>query len=240
MEYDLLTAEQEAIRSLMDLFEQAKKCQQLHERARMTLPEPLKRMLGMSTNGTKKAVVSIPPPERPPLPIGAESDWVSIPVASAFPTSIALALLRDGEGPVPARDVVAGVLAIRPDVPRGSVNNIGTRLDGTVIARSKKGWELINPETAPILSDGMIWGAPAIFSKTELAVHRKEAVLHLIRTVRAGLQTSQIIEHLQNCPWVHAPISKELVQDDVEYWFKEGKIKRSGNSKKWIVKPERD
>jgi hypothetical protein len=240
MEYDLLTAEQEATRSLMELFEQAKKCQQLHERAQMTLPEPLKRMLGMSTNGTKKAVMSIPPPERPPLPIGADSDWVCIKAEDAYPTSVALAFLREVGGPVAAKDVVSGVIQILPEVRPGSISNLGTRLDGKEINRSKDGWELINPDTAPILSDGIIWALPAMFSMQELAVHRREAVLHLIRTVRAGLQTSQIIEHLQNCSWVHAPVSKELVQDDVEYWFKKGKIKRSGNSKKWVVKPERD
>lgn len=240
MNFDLLTAETEAAQSLIELIAQAKRCRDLHERARMTLPEPLKRVLGISTNGSKKPVVSIPPPERPPLPVGADSDWVCIRAKDAYPTNVTLAVLRGADGPMMARDVVSAVIDILPNVPRGTVNNLGTRLHGNTIKRSREGWELIHPETAPILQDGMIWGSPTVFSKQELAVHRREAVLHLIRTVPAGLQTSQIIDHLKNCSWVHAPISKELVQNDVEYWVGEGRIKRSGNSKKWVVKPERN
>jgi hypothetical protein len=240
MNFDLLTAEHEAAQSLSDLITQAKRCRDLHERARMALPEPLKRMLGINTNGSKKPVVSIPPPERPSLPVGADSDWVCIKASDAYPTSVALAVLRGSDGPMMAKDVVSAVTDILPNVRRGSINNVGTRLHGKEIKRSKEGWELIHPETAPILQDGMIWGSPTVFGKQELAVHRREAVLHLIRTVPAGLQTSQIIDHLKNCAWVHAPISKELVQDDVEYWFAENKIKRSGNSKKWVVRPERN
>lgn len=238
MNYDLITAESEASKALVELIEQAKKCVQLHERARMTLPEPLKRMLGISTNGNKKAVVSVPPPERPQIPIGAESDWVCIKAKDASPTSVALALLRTGT--LAAKDIVAGVKDILPDVSPGSIYNIGSRLDKKVLNKSEDGWELINPEMAPILQDGMIWAPAAIFSKQELAAHRREAVFHLIRTNHSGLQTSQIIDQVKNCSWVHAPISKELVQDDVEYWVREGKIKRSGNTKKWVVKPERD
>ena len=237
MNYDLFTAEHEASKALIELLEQAKRCQQLHERAQMTLPEPLKRLLGLSTNG-KKPVVSVPPPERPPIPTGAESGWVCIKASDASPTSVVLALLRNGI--IPTRDVVTGVKNILPDVSPGSIYNIGSRLDKKTIKRSNEGWELIKSETAPILQDGMIWAPPEIFSKQELAAHRREAVFHLIRTNRSGLQTSQIIDQLKNCSWVHAPLSKELVQDDVEYWVTKDKIKRSGNSKKWIVKPERE
>jgi hypothetical protein len=204
----------------------------------MTLPEPLKRMLGLSSNGNKKIVATVPPPQRPPAPAEAKSDWICIDAKDAYPTNLALAVLRRNDKPTKAKEVVAGVTSIRPDVRRGSVNNLGTRLDKKAISRTKAGWTLINPETAPILENGLIWGPPAIFNKQELAAHRREAVLHLIQTFRTGLLTSQIIEQLENCPWVHAPLSKELVQDDVEFWFEAGRIKRSGNSKKWVLKPE--
>jgi len=99
--------------------------------------------------------------------------------------------------------------------------------------RSKAGWSLLSPESAPILHDGYIWGPPEIFTTQELAVHRREAILHLLRFYRAGLQTSQIIELLQKCAWVHAPVNKELVQDDVQLLSKAEKIRRRGNSRKW-------
>jgi hypothetical protein len=243
MAFDLLTAEQEAIQSLSDLIAQAKRCQALHERARMTLPEPLKRMLGLSTNGSGKvAVANVSPPERPPLPIGAGSDWVSIPATAAYPQSLILAFLRNADAPVPVAHLIASAQAIQPDIRKGSIHNIGTRLErNELITRSKEGWELLTPEEAPILDQELIWAPAKILTMQELAAHRREAVLHLLKTFRTGLQTSQLIEVLQNCPWVHAPVSKELVQDDVELLSKApAKIKRRGASKKWEVIAEKN
>lgn len=239
MNFDLLTAEQEAAQSLIDLIEQAKKCQRLYERAQMPAPEALKRLLGANGNGHKQTVANIPAPDRPTAPREAESDWVSIDVQSAFPNSIVLAILRNAGGPLTVRQVVAAVESIRPDTSAGTIANIGTKLDGDVITRSKDGWELIYPDAAPILHAGLIWGPPDTFNKYELAAHRRDAILHILSTVRGGLMTSQLIEFLQNSPWVHAPVNKELVQDDVELLSKDGKIRRRGASKKWELAPEK-
>ena len=61
-----LDAEREALKSLMDLYDLAKKCQQLHESAGMPVPEPLKRFLGMSdasqNAGALKRGASVEPP----------------------------------------------------------------------------------------------------------------------------------------------------------------------------------
>jgi hypothetical protein len=234
MDFDSLAAEQEAAQSFVELVAQAKRCQQLYERANMTLPESVKRFFSLHTNG-KKLVASVPPPERPPLPSEAEANWVSIRIEDAYPQNVALALLRSAGGTLAVKDLIEEFEARLENVNRGTVYNVGPRLDTAgIITRSDGVWELIKPENAPILHENLIWAPASVFNKQELAAHRRDAIIHVLRTFRAGLQTSQIIEVLQNCPWVHAPVNKELVQDDVQILSKApAKIKRRGNTKKW-------
>ena len=128
------------------------------------------------------------------------------------------------------KNVVSGVQALRPDISTGTIYNLGKRLDGISLKRSSEGWELISPETAPILQGDLVWGAAETFTTHELAAQRRDAILHILSIYRTGQQTSQLIEMLQSCAWLKAPINKELVQDDVEILNKDGKIKRRGNT----------
>ena len=77
-----------------------------------------------------------------------------------------------------------------------------------------------------------------MFNKQELAAHRRVGVLHLLRLHPAGLQTTQILEQLRNCAWLHAPVNKELIQADMEFLEGQKKVRRRGNSKKWELVPE--
>jgi hypothetical protein len=239
MSINQLDAEHEAIGSLMELLEQAKKTQRLYERAHMSLPEPLKRMLGMNGTGTNSPSPRfMPEPQNPSRPIEAATDWIYIRVENATPTSIALALLRKSKEPIRARDMVSAVQAILPEVNSGTIANIGSRLHGTLLRRTDDGWTLEKPEAAGVIADGFLWGPPTIFGVHELAAHRRDAIRHLLANFPAGLQTSQIIEELRRCvSWMRAPISKELVQDDVEVLAKDGEIRRRGASKKWELMP---
>src|SRR6266540_3615999 len=94
-----IDSEREALESLMGLFEQAKKCQQLYEKAHMAIPEPLQRFLGINGIGSNKqsgpsgSGVQIPPPEKISEPEGAENGWIWINVEDASPTSVTLAIL---------------------------------------------------------------------------------------------------------------------------------------------------
>jgi hypothetical protein len=240
MEYDLFTAELEAIQSLNKLVEQARECRQLHERANMPVPELLRRMFAMNGQGDRKVVALIRPPETPPRPREADSDWISISVKDAYATSMVLALLRDADGPIPPKAILAQVHEIRADIPSGTIYNLGARLDGTSIKRSDEGWELLTPTTAPILQGDLVWGASDFFSKQELAAHRRDAILHVLGIYPTGQQISQLIEMLKNCAWLKAPVNKELVQDDIEILRKDGKVKRRGNTRKWelVDKPD--
>lgn len=246
MSIDQITAEQEALQSLVKLLEQARRCQMLYERAHMSFPEPLKRVLGMSSaSGTMSQASStnltIPPPDPPPTPQIAKSDWIWIKREDATPTTVALAVLRGAKSPMRARDVVGQVTEILPNVPRGSVNNIGTRLSGTQIERTDEGWRLTNQDSGAVIFEGHLWGPPAIFHKVELAVHRRCAILHLLSFFPGGLQPRQILEQLRRCTWVHAPVNKDLLKADLEILEKEKKIRKVGNSGKWeLTKEQKD
>lgn len=240
MTVDLFNAELEAQRSLLDLYEQAKKCQVLFEHAHIALPEVLKRVLGMSAATDKSSASRIVAPQRPPMPPEAEQNWISIRDKEATPTTIVLAILRAAKAPVRARDLNDRVMDILPNVLRGSISNIGSRLDDKLIRRTKEGWELLKPESAGVLHKGFVWGPPSVFGKSELAAQRREALLHLLDSFESGLQIVQIVEQLKGCPWIVAPINKDLVKEDIGVLAEEGKIKRRGNSKKWELSPAQD
>jgi hypothetical protein len=243
MSFDQITAEQEATQSLVKLLEQARRCQLLYERAQMAFPEPLKRLLSMNgaaTVAVARREISIPAPQPPPAPTSAKPDWLWIPQESATPTSITLAILRASKTPMPAREVVAKVMDVLPNVPRGSVNNIGTRLNGKSIYRQDSGWQVINPEGAGILHEGYLWGPREFFHKYELAVHRRAAILHILSFFQGGLQPRQLLEQLRKCSWVHAPVNKDLLKADLEILDQNEKIRRVGNSGKWELAPAKE
>lgn len=239
MSTDPIAAEREAFESMSKLLEQAEECRRLFERANLTFPETLKRVLGM--NGTSRTAVRlyIPPIERNSRPPEALDNWLSISVKEAMPTSIVKAALRAANEPIPARKMVDIVTSILP-VPAGTVYNVGPRLEASkLILRSKQGWLLISKEQGGVLHDGFLWGPEGIFEKTEIAAHRREAILHLLQCNRSGLQVAQLVEHLQSCKWVHAPVNKDLLKGDIEELRKDGKVRRVGNSKKWEASDEK-
>jgi hypothetical protein len=174
------------------------------------------------------------------MPPAAKSDWVWIRQEDATPTSIALALLRAAKEPVRARDIVAQVMEILPNVPKGSVNNIGTRLSGKLIGRTEDGWRLISQDSAGMLNEGYLWGPREIFQKYELAAHRRDVILHVLVFFQSGLQSRQLLDQLRHCAWVHAPANKDLLKADLEVLDKEQKIRRVGNSGKWELAPAKD
>lgn len=236
MTADLFNAELEAQRSLLDLYEQARKCQQLFEQAHIALPEVLKRVLGMSGTAHKATVSHVSAPERPPMPPEAEQHWISIRDKEAMPTSVVLAILRKAKAPMRPRDLNERVMEVLPNILRGSISNIGTRLKDKAIRMTGQGWELIAPENAGVLYKGHFWGPPAIFAKQELASHRRDAILHILEHFSGGLQIVQIVDELGKCDWVRAPKNKDLVKDDMGILAELGKVRR-GSSKKWALVP---
>jgi len=239
MTHDLFNAELEAQRSLMELYEHAEACRIAFERANIPLPEVLKRVLGMNGVGVKKTSQAIiPHPEKPPIPAGAGPDWIWINAKDATPTSLVMAFLREAPGSVlRSRDVVAKVQQILPNVSRGTISNVGTRLGGLNIELTQDGWLLRNHEKAGIVSKGYLWAPPNALTKSELAAQRRDGIIHLLGVFDSGLQIVQLVDHLRNCAWIAAPINKDLVKEDIGILAEQKKIRRRGNSKKWELVP---
>lgn len=237
MSDDLFSAELEATRSLVELYEQAQKCQTLFERAHMALPEPLRRVLGMNATGEKaSAPPNIAGPEKPPMPLDAAPDWVWIKASEASPASVVLALLRAAKAPVRPKELISQVTSIVTDAAAGSIYNVGPRLDSRqVIRRSEDGWELIKPESAGLIHKGFFWGPPSVFGKQELAAQRRAALLHVLGFHPTGLQIVQILQQLKRCSWVVAPVNKDLVKEDIGVLKELGKVKKRGNTKNWEI-----
>jgi hypothetical protein len=236
MSDDIFSAELEATRSLVELYEQAKKCQTLFERAHMALPEPLRRVLGINGAGEKSAKPSnISPPEKPSMPVDAAPDWIWIKAIDASPASVTLAVLRASKGAVRPKDIIDRVTAIL-DVPAGTIYNVGPRLEKQqVIRRNEEGWVLLKPENAGLVYKGNFWGPLSAFGKVEQAAQRREALLHVLSFHPTGLQIVQIVQQLKRCSWVVAPINKDLIKEDIGVLAALKKVERQGNTKNWKI-----
>jgi hypothetical protein len=201
---DDIQNEQDALQSLMELYDLAKRCHMLYEKAHMPPPERLKRFLGITEEREELKVVSphvafrplthIPPPDRPEAPREATDEWIWIRLSDAVVSSVILAALRSSTEPMRARDVKEFVLNALPNAASGSIPNAGTRLqeDG-VIERIDDGWKLLRPESAGIIHGGFLWANPSVLMKPEIAAHRRDAILHILRHFPTGLQVVQIV-----------------------------------------------
>lgn len=218
----------------------ARKCLQLHERAHMAPPEPLRRLLGiehLEAATPARLTAQIPPPHKN-RPQRANSEWIWIPAKDAAPTSLLPAVLLASPEPMSAGEAIDGVLNLAPTLIKGSIYNSGTRLQKEGIIDRKAGlWHVIKPERVGVIDDGLLWGHPSMFGKEELAIHRREAILHILRHFQMGLQIVQLVEQLRNCSWMKAPANKDLLKADVKILEKEGKIRRRGGSNKWELTP---
>ena len=241
MNWDQIQAEEEAYQSVMALLAQARKCQELHVRAGFALPERVQRLLGLANENGRKQTPHISAPESRNPPKEAGADWIAIEPRDAIVTTVTLAVLRATNGDaLRSKDVTDRVLELLPEATSGGVANAGTRLSAErVIDRGDDGWRLLKPERAAVIHDGRIWGPAAVFSSHEIAAHRREAVVHVLKQFPSGLQMIQIVEQLKNCPWVHAPVNKDMLKLDIQALLEAKKVRRVGNTKKWQLAPER-
>jgi hypothetical protein len=232
-------AEREAFQKFAKVLNEIEECKKLFEIAGAPLPEPLRRLLGTVNSGVKSSgpMVRITPVTRESRPSEFGENWLSVEIGEVSATSLVQAVLRTAKAPVKARDVIDLVTSVNPRFPRGSIHNIGTRLDNTLIRRTDEGWSLLHPEKAGIIHEGYMWGPREIFEKTELAAHRREAILHILKCFPGGLQTLQIVEQLKGASWVQAPSSKDLVKADMELLEAHGRVRRISNSRKWETIP---
>lgn len=237
------TKEAVAYQALARLLESAQDCKRMFEEAGVgSLPNPLMRLLGEEgvltlSPPALRARMTIPPPPRPSAPEGVAHEWIWVPVADLKATNLVLAILRGAGRPTPAREVIEGVQRLRPDISKGTIANIGTRLGDTTIVRSDDGWCLAQGRLAPILHGEYAWGPVEFFEPHEIAAHRRLAILHILHSQPDGLQIMQITKTLQeSCPWLprEIPRTKDLVKMDMDALDVSGVAKRVvGHSGKW-------
>lgn len=241
MSNDRWIAEQEAYRTLNELMLQADKSKQLFERAGLALPEPIKRLFNMTEGNTKRSrLPAVPPPETRSRPSGFQDEWIMVDVSHAMPvTMVPVALGKAGKS-LRASELVLAVQKYLPEAASGSIVNTLARLKGVSIDRADDGWKLIDASKAPVLHEGKLWGLPALFQKAEVASHRRDALVHVLRHYETGLQALQILEQLKACSWLHAPLTKDLVKEDLKALEMAHKIRRRGNTKKWEIAPEKE
>ncbi|MGB6130508.1 MAG: hypothetical protein WCC14_09285 [Acidobacteriaceae bacterium] len=229
-------AERKAVDSLGRLYAAADECRRLYESAGMALPETVLRIFSDQKNsGTSRTpVINIPAIERDSVPPEATEEWISISASAATPTTVALALLRGARHPLRPKELVDAVGNIIPDVSGGSVYNLGFRLEKEgKLVKTEDGWALAKSDFAPVLDHGLIWGPPESLAKQDVAAHRREAILHVLRMDKSGLQIVQLVAKLHDCPWVKAPVNKDLLKADMQVLLDGGKVRQRGNSRKW-------
>lgn len=239
--WNRIQAETDAVQSLVQLYDQARKCQDLFERAQMALPEPLKRFLGLdvgehSSTAAPRLVAQIPPPQRK-RPEGTSGEWVWVRIQDCTPTTLISAVLRAAGGVLSSRAAIEAVQRLKSELPSGSIYNSATRLQKSGVIDRTSGWRLTKPDSAPIIDGDVLWGTTSMFDKMELAAHRREAILHVLKHFEMGLQIVQLVEQLKNAYWVKAPVNKDLLKADVKILEHDRKIRRRGNTNKWELAP---
>lgn len=230
----------EALTALAKLMADADTCKRLYEEAGLPLPRPLAVMFDLEKPpGVSMAdppAVVIPRPARPPRSPRGSTDWIYFPIDEAQETSLVLAVLSTNI-PVTPSAVVERVQSLRPQVNKGTIANIGSRLEQERrIRRDHNGWMLIHGTNAPEIFDDFIWGSPDAFQKQELAAYRRMVILHVLRSCSDGLQVAQLTRALETqCPWLSEdiPVTKFLVKADMKALADKKLVKIIGDSKKW-------
>lgn len=214
--------------------EQGRKISSQFRQLGQTVPAELNNAVGNRGNtlGPSSMEIPVPPPHQPGRPSVAGDDWICIPASEVFARTLVLAILNDGECTL--KELHKRVKRFLPKTSEGTLYNIGSQLDGTVIKRTDNGWSLIGAVTAPVLSDNHIWGPPSVFQKQDLASHRREAIVHLLTMHPNGLRVVPILKMLGDASWMKAPISKDLLKEDFKVLERERQARQLG-SKNWTV-----
>lgn len=241
-ERDRLQREMEAYSSLSKLLDDAQRTRDLFVAAKLDIPAPLLRLTGENGKERPPAVVAtIPTMELPPKPAAAGDDWVFVPMDGAYPMTLVKALLRNSGGAMKPRELVDAIQSLRPELGSGGVYNTGPRLEKAgIIEKSDHGWVLVEEDTGPILTNEGVWGHPKELQKQEVAAHRRALLVHVLSLYKSGLQVVQIVEQLKGCIQCKAPVTKDLVKADMLALQEEKRVKRAGNSKKWVLTNQED
>jgi hypothetical protein len=230
----------EALNALTSLMADAETCKRLHEEAGLPLPRPLAVLFDLEKprddSSANPPALEIPRPPRPKRSPRGSTEWIYLPIEEAQETSLVLAVLSINIAVTPSA-IVERVQSLRPQVNKGTIANIGTRLEQEqIIRRDHNGWMLVHGKPTPEIIDNYIWGTPGAFQKQELAAYRRMVILHVLRSYSDGLQVAQLTRTLEtHCPWLSEdiPVTKFLVKADIEALADKKLVRMIDGSKKW-------
>ena len=243
MSLDKLQAEAEAVQSLLNLYELARKTKQLYDRAGLAIPDRLQKFITSDNPEDRRAgrsSLTVPRPTDRKPPEAAGDDWLWVDVRHCAPSTLIPAVILSTSEILSGQQVLDRVQELNPLLNRGSIYNAANRLvtEG-VLDRSEREWRIPTTSGNPILQGDLVWGPEPFFQVQEKAAHRREAILYLLSQYESGLMVVQLVEQLKNCPWMKAPANKDLVKDDVKKLAAEGKIRKVGNTSKWALITEK-
>jgi Fe2+ or Zn2+ uptake regulation protein len=161
--------------------------------------------------------------------------WVE--ARSCTPTTLIPAVIRESPLPLSGQQVIDRVQELNSLLNRGSIYNAANRLVSNGMLERSGDWKLrYEPAKTPLLQEeGTVWGPESMFQAQEKAAHRREAILYILERYETGLMVVQLVEQLKNCSWMKALANKDLVKQDVKKLFGDGKIRKVGNTQKWVL-----
>ncbi len=233
--------EGKAYESFRKLMASADETRTLFEEADLELPEPLARFLGVVPHEEAQGLrISVSPPPHPPCPPEADPDWIWVPIHDLLLQTMMLAIMRGHGGPISAKAIQEKASVYDPDVNLTSLYNAGARLEkDEILSKLEHGWSLNNPSDAPVLHGEYAWGPPRVFSRQEIAAHRRLIIHHLLSVAPDGMQVMQIVRHFRQDPALYPPalgaVTKDLVKIDLEKMSSYRRVRRVGQSRKWVA-----
>jgi hypothetical protein len=188
------------------------------------------------SSGSERPKLIVTPPPTPPRPAGAKPDWIWVPLAELTTQSLILCLLRDWNGPVPSQALFEQMQEFDPDVNHGSVLNAGARMDGTLIERSKEGWQVIDKTKVPEQVGPNAWGPLSVFQPSEVTFYRRGLIRHILQANGRGMQLIEVYHRLKDSGFLPGT-GKDQVKGDLEALDAKGEIRAYGpvNRSRWVV-----
>ncbi|WP_146140689.1 hypothetical protein [Haliangium sp. UPWRP_2] len=242
---DNLPKERAALDALNKLLDDAEVCKRLWEEAGMPLPRPLTALfVSKAAHDDSEApalplpLMEIPRPKRPrPLPRGVTHEWIYVPINEAHEASLVRAMLSS----TVAHSIAELIMAVsdygRADVNKGSIANIGSRLNREgVITYTETGWKLREGQNTLEISGDHLWGPLKAFHAQEVAAYRRMSIMHILRSFSGGLQIAQISEALHSyCSWFNTsiPHGQFLIKTDMKTLADKKLVRKIGGSHKW-------
>ena len=234
-------AEMRALESLQDVMRAVDESRRLHEEAGMALPPMLVRFFAAenhaSTSSDHRPRISVTPPPLPPRPHEAKDDWIAVPISELTTTTLLLGVLRESDGPMPAKTRLKRLQTYRPDVNLGSSLNVGARLEGGLIEKTDAGWKLTDATQAPLLYKGYAWGPIGVFQSPERTAHRREQIFHILRAAPGPMPALHIVRLMKDSQTCRIPVNSDAVKGDLKALRLEGKIRGVGRPRRWEIVP---